>query len=235
MDGCLTQAIRDIIYRLGSLARWISSKEIRLNEIPQRKREVYELVCLMEKELPISFFDIQVHLLVHLVEEIELAGVVNTRWMFWVERFMCVLKRFVRQRARPEGSMAEGWLHQECMYYLSEYLPQAHEEAPLNWTHDESSTMTEEVLCGKGSPIRLSHEEQENLTTFIINNSECMTTFLEEYKVTYSNDARGRGRKARRLPSLLEWIQERIKQAQQNEEEVTREQLELSIGCDRVV
>ena len=79
MDGCLTQAIRDIIYKLGSLARWISSKEIRLNEIPQRKREVYELVCLTEKELPISFFDIQVHLLVHLVEEIELAAVVNTR------------------------------------------------------------------------------------------------------------------------------------------------------------
>ena len=79
MDGCLTQAIRDIIYKLGSLSRWISSKKIRLNEIPQRKREVYELVCLMEKELPISFFDIQVHLLVHLVEEIELAAVVNTR------------------------------------------------------------------------------------------------------------------------------------------------------------
>ena len=167
MDGCLTEAIRDIIYMMGSLARSISSKEVRLND----KREVYELVCLMEKELPISFFDIQVHLLVHLVEEIELAGVVNTRWMFWVERFIYVLKRFVRQRARPEGSMAEGWLHQECMYYLSEYLPQAHEEAPLYWTHDESSTMIEEVLCGKGSPIRFSHEEQENVTTFIINNS----------------------------------------------------------------
>jgi hypothetical protein len=63
-----------------------------------------------------------------------------------------VLKRFVRQRARPEGSIAEGWLHHECMYYLSEYLPRAHEEAP-HWTHDESTTMTEEVLCGKGSPI----------------------------------------------------------------------------------
>ncbi len=231
----MTQAIRDIVYRLGSLARWISSKEIHLSEIPQRKREVIELMCLMEKELPISFFDIQVHLLIHLVEEIEIVGVVNTRWMFWVERFMCVLKGFVRQRARPEGSMAEGWLHQECMYYLSEYLPGAHEKAPLTWTHDESTTMTDEVLCGKGTPIRLSHEEQENITTFIINNSQCMGLFLDEFKVNFNSEARGRGEKARKLPTLLEWIRDRLKQAQQNEEAITREQLELTIRCDRMV
>jgi hypothetical protein len=64
------------------LAKWIPSKEIHLSEIAQRKREVIELVCLMEKELPISFFDIQVYLLIYLVEEVEIAGVVNTQWMF---------------------------------------------------------------------------------------------------------------------------------------------------------
>ena len=76
----------------------------------------------MEKELPTSFFDIQVHLLIHLVDEIELAGVVSARWMFWAERFMGVLKGYVRQKARPEGSMVEGWMLEECMYYVCEYL-----------------------------------------------------------------------------------------------------------------
>ena len=188
----------------------------------------------MEKELPISFFDIQVHLLIHLVDEIELAGVVSTRWMFWVERFMCVLKKFVRQRARPEGSMAEGWLYKECMYYLSEYLQSSHEDAPLSWTHDESTIMSKEVLCSKGVPIRLSHE-QENVSTFIINNSGCMSQCIDEYKANFLGDIRGRGAKARKAPTLLEWIRYRLKQDKQDDEEITREQIELSIGCDQMV
>ena len=57
---------------------WITSKEIDISLIAQKKRECIELLCLMEKELPTSFFDIQVHLLIHLVDEIEIAGVVST-------------------------------------------------------------------------------------------------------------------------------------------------------------
>ena len=162
IDGCLTPSIRNIIYRLGSFARWISTKEISIAKLRDRKREVIELVCL---ELPISFFDIQVHLLIHLVDEIELAGVVSTRWMFWVERFMCVLKKFVRQRARPEGSMAEGWLYKECMYYLSEYLQSSHEDAPLSWTHDESTTMSKEVLLAKEYQFVYHMRSKSNIYT----------------------------------------------------------------------
>jgi hypothetical protein len=76
------------------------------------------------------------------------------------------------------------------MYYLSEYLTTAHEEAPLHLTHDKSTTMIEEVLCVKGTPFRLSHEEQENVTTFIINNSHCMTMFFDEFKVNFTGEAR---------------------------------------------
>ncbi|MCO5604827.1 hypothetical protein L7F22_059000 [Adiantum nelumboides] len=87
-------------------ASYGTSKEIDISSIAQKKRECIELLCLREKELPTSFFDIQVHVLIHLVDEIEIAGVVTTRSMFWVDRFMGVLKGLVRQRARPEGSMS---------------------------------------------------------------------------------------------------------------------------------
>ncbi|MCO5578833.1 hypothetical protein L7F22_032680 [Adiantum nelumboides] len=59
--------------------RWITSKETNISSIAQKKRECIELLCLMEKALPTSFFDIQVHVLMHLVDEIEIAGVVSTR------------------------------------------------------------------------------------------------------------------------------------------------------------
>ncbi|MCO5585826.1 hypothetical protein L7F22_039759 [Adiantum nelumboides] len=86
IDGCLMIDVRDVIYCLGKLASfffgWITSKEIDISSIAQKKRECIELLCLMKKELPISFFDIQVHVLIHLVDEIEIAGVVSTRLMF---------------------------------------------------------------------------------------------------------------------------------------------------------
>ena len=49
-------------------------------------------LCLMEKNYPPSFFDIMVHLTVHLVREVQLCGPVYLRWMYHFERFMKILK-----------------------------------------------------------------------------------------------------------------------------------------------
>ena len=35
---------------------------------------------------------------------------------------MCILKSYVRNRSRPEGSIAEGYLAQECLDFCSMYL-----------------------------------------------------------------------------------------------------------------
>ena len=109
--------------------------------------------------------------------------------------------------------MAKGWLYKECMYYLSEYLQSSHEDAPLSWTHDESTTMSEEVLCSKGVPIRLSHE-QENVSTFIINNRECMSQFIYEYKANFLGDIRGSGAKARKISNTIRVDSVKIKARQ---------------------
>ena len=42
------------------------------------------IICTFEKGLPSSFMDIQVHILVHLVNDIELVGVYSNRWMFFL-------------------------------------------------------------------------------------------------------------------------------------------------------
>jgi hypothetical protein len=61
----------------------------------------------MQQYLPPSFFNAQEHYLIHQVEEIELCGPVHTRSMWMVERQLKSLIDFVRQRARPEGSMVK--------------------------------------------------------------------------------------------------------------------------------
>lgn len=104
------------------LCRFISLKESKLSSINQACIMAVEAMCLIEEAFPRSILTTQLHLVVHLVDEIAICGVVHSRWMFFLERFMKTLKGFVRQKARPEGLMAEGWLVQESFVYISEYL-----------------------------------------------------------------------------------------------------------------
>lgn len=92
-----------------------------------------------------------VHLTIHLAREASLCGPVQYRWMYPFERYtflylhnspflqvhpilvltsfiacMCrymfKLKTYVRNKSRPEGSMAEGYLAEECLVFCSRYL-----------------------------------------------------------------------------------------------------------------
>jgi hypothetical protein len=84
------------------------------------KKYVAITLVLMEWEFPPSFFDIMIHLLIHLVEGLELCG--HTQWMYLVEHYFKTLKRFVRNRARPEGSMVEGYALEEALGFCTNYL-----------------------------------------------------------------------------------------------------------------
>jgi hypothetical protein len=69
-----------------------------------------------------TFFNSQVHLLVHLVQEVRLAGSVHYRWMYFLERYMKELKGYIRQLAHPKGSMAIGYASAEAVFYCTELL-----------------------------------------------------------------------------------------------------------------
>ena len=55
--------------------------------IPQWRQEIVDFFCMFKKELPTSFMDLQVHLLIQLVDEVELVGVVSCHWMCFLERY----------------------------------------------------------------------------------------------------------------------------------------------------
>jgi hypothetical protein len=83
---------------------------------------VAESMALLEMEFLPSFFDIMTHLPYHLVEELDLCRPVAAQWMYPVERYMKTLKNYVRNMARPEASMAEGYLKDECIGFITKYL-----------------------------------------------------------------------------------------------------------------
>jgi hypothetical protein len=71
---------------------------------------------------PPAFFDIMIHLHVHLAEEAKLGGPVCYRWMCLVERYLRTVKEYVKNKAHPEGSIAEGYILKECLTFCSRFL-----------------------------------------------------------------------------------------------------------------
>jgi hypothetical protein len=63
------------------------------------------------------------HLLVHLVKEISILGPVFLHNMFPFERFMGVLKKYVLNHARPEGSIAKGYGTEEVIEFCVDFVP----------------------------------------------------------------------------------------------------------------
>ncbi|KAK1660624.1 hypothetical protein QYE76_048783 [Lolium multiflorum] len=60
-----------------------------------------------------------VHLLVHIVEDISQLGSTFLHSMMPFERMNGVIKGYVRNRARPDGSIAKGFLTEECISFTS--------------------------------------------------------------------------------------------------------------------
>jgi len=101
----------------------ISQKAINPLELAALQNDVVQCLVNFESVFPLSFFDIMTHLLVHLVKEINILSPVFLHNMFLVERFMGVLKKYVHQRAQPEGCIAEGYGTEEVIEFCVEFIP----------------------------------------------------------------------------------------------------------------
>nr|GEW49523.1 hypothetical protein [Tanacetum cinerariifolium] len=96
-------------------------KEISLQELDKLQLELVVTLCLLEMLFPPLFFDIMIHLTVHLTREVKLCGPICFRWMYPFERYMKVIKGHVRNRNRPEGCIVEETIAEETIEFFSEY------------------------------------------------------------------------------------------------------------------
>ena len=63
-----------------------------------------------------------VHLIAHLVKEIYFLSPVFLHQMYGYERFMGVLKLYLRNRALPEGCIAQGYSIEEVVDWCVNYI-----------------------------------------------------------------------------------------------------------------
>ncbi|XP_008238744.1 PREDICTED: uncharacterized protein LOC103337368 [Prunus mume] len=118
----LEKPVRYAIIRLCLFFNDTCNKVIDVSRLDKIHDDVVVTLCLLEKYFPPSFFDVMIHLVVHLVREIQVCGPALFRWMYPFERFMKVLKGYVRNRNRPEGCIAQCYIGEEASEFCSDFL-----------------------------------------------------------------------------------------------------------------
>ncbi|KAL6194348.1 hypothetical protein ACLB2K_035432 [Fragaria x ananassa] len=120
LRSVLAKPVRYAIIQFCLFFKAICSKVIDVSKLKQMQADLVDTVCLLEKFFPPSFFDIMIHLTVHLVREVELCGPVFLRWMYPFERYMKVFRGYVRNHNFPEGCFAENYIVEEAIEFCSD-------------------------------------------------------------------------------------------------------------------
>ncbi|XP_042941123.1 uncharacterized protein LOC122275881 [Carya illinoinensis] len=122
IGGYLRPDIRLALIELCTFFKELCARTLTYESLHRLQAEISIILCKLEMIFPPAFFDIMVHLAIHLPDEALLAGPVQYRWMYPFERYLGKFKRYVRNKARPEGSIAEAYVHVECLTFCSMYL-----------------------------------------------------------------------------------------------------------------
>ncbi|CAL2229846.1 unnamed protein product [Prunus armeniaca] len=115
----------DVVKPIMLLSRFFSqltAKTLRKTDINQLRHDIVQVLCKFEMIFPPAFFTSMIHVMVHLPEEALLIGPINYRWMYLIERLLGELKKTVRNRAKPEGSIIEAWVQYESLTFCGMYL-----------------------------------------------------------------------------------------------------------------
>src|SRR5438105_281730 len=131
------------VTRLCHFFNAIAHKVIDPAELSALNIEIAETLYLLEMVFLLSLFDMMVHLFGHTVDEIKIRGPVFLHQMYLFERYMAVLKRYVRNHANPEGCMIQGYHMEEVIRSCTDYIDGAEQLSVPPSVHEGR-------LCGRG-------------------------------------------------------------------------------------
>ncbi|VVA38096.1 PREDICTED: LOC107484759 isoform, partial [Prunus dulcis] len=155
------------------------------------RHDIVQVLCKFEMIFPPAFFTSMIHVMVHLPEEALLAGPVNYRWMYPIERLLGELKKSVRNRAKPEGSIIEAWVQYESLTFCGMYLkdveavfnrPQRNNDGGMR---NEKLSVFAQSARPFGDPGRgesFSRNDMEVAHWFVLNNCDEIMAYLDEHE-----------------------------------------------------
>jgi len=183
MQQLLAVAIQDIlpnkvrlaITRLCFFFNAIRSKVLNPIMFDDLENEAAIILCQLEMYFPPTFFDIMIHLIVHLVREIKCCGPIYLRWMYPVERYMKILKRYTKNLHRTKASIVERYIAEEAIEFCSKYIEKAKLVGLPESRHDDT-------VGSKGSRglhvITPSVEDLLQAHLYVLNNSNEVLPYM---------------------------------------------------------
>ncbi len=117
------------------------------------------------------------YLLLHLVEELELCGLVHTYWMYPIERYLKILKGYVQNKVRPEGNMAKGYALEEVLGFCTKHIQDFTTTRLRVWDDKQEPAMIDKVLKGDGWPQFMITGLPDMAHSFVLQNVELMATW----------------------------------------------------------
>jgi hypothetical protein len=153
----LLLGVHQTIIRLSKCFQKICMKVVNPNDIPSLKVYVAKTLSMLEMWFPPGFFNIMTHLLIHLVEDLDVCGPVGARWCYPIERFMAILKHYVHNKAKSKGCMAMGYMYNEAFGVCTEYFLLYKHTQRRMWDLEEELANVGEVFQGRPKTKTLSN------------------------------------------------------------------------------
>ncbi|CAL5424059.1 unnamed protein product [Camellia sinensis] len=120
------------------------------------------------------------HLPIHLADEALIAGAIQFRWMYPIERFLLTLKQYVRNRAHPEGSIAKGYLMEECMNFCSRYLLDVETKSNRPRRNNEGDNNMGRAV-GESTTFYLNDNELQQCHRYVLFNTSSVAPFISKH------------------------------------------------------
>ncbi|GJV54021.1 protein kinase, ATP binding site-containing protein [Tanacetum coccineum] len=89
----------------------ICSRTLIEDDMVKAESQLVDILCNLKQIYPPAFFDIMIHLVIHLPQEVLEGRPIPYRWIYPFERYMKKLKKYVQNKAKLEGPIAEGYYH----------------------------------------------------------------------------------------------------------------------------
>jgi hypothetical protein len=109
--------------------------------------------------------------------------------MYPVERYLRTLKGYVKNKARPEGSIAEGYISEECLTFCSRFFenistklnhPERHQSAAASEPPSGLSIFGNLDYSRKGSTLeKVSDIEMHRMRHYILTNCDEVTPWIK--------------------------------------------------------
>ncbi|PKU70029.1 hypothetical protein MA16_Dca014475 [Dendrobium catenatum] len=181
----LSDQILKPLIELSVFFKNLCSSKLNVENLILMEQQISFILCQLDKIFPSGFFDYIEHLQVHLPYEAMVGGPVQYRWMYPFERYLNKLKKIVKNKACPNGSICEAYLTYEitqfCSYYFEIMSQSGESTAPQNIGKFSNIY----VFGGSGEPIGantvryLIDKEMTVITLYILLNCDEVEPYLK--------------------------------------------------------